>query len=448
MNESEKEVRLTEIRDDIKDYVISVNTRKTSKWLFDIETNLNQLVVGQERAVGHMIRRLGIFYSGLKDPRRPIGSMIFLGPTGTGKTYAAKKLAGELLGYEDGEGDPATIIECANLRAPHSIQTLTGAPPSYIGYGDPPVLSQANIERAHLTQIIRKHYRGELKRLTEMAMSEADLKRAQARAYVENVIREYHKPISVIVFDEIEEAHSNIIGLLLNIFEEGRTTLADGSITDFSRSIFILTSNVGSQEIKKLHDGGLGFHLPHQSRQGEGIDKDIYEISKRALEKNPKFPPKFIGRLRGDIIVFRSLTRTHFSRILDLMLAEIQRRLSGKSVDSPLLLVSYSRSFKDFLIAEGVDPEYGARNLRAVVEKRVTYQIGQAISSGELRVGDKVLFRIENGEPVLRRRPRPKGVKLPEFQRQFNGRKVDIESVIRTRFGLPPRKPSSPPSKS
>ncbi len=440
MDEEGKKSRLKEIRDDIRDYVISVNTQKTAAWLSEIEANLNRLVVGQERAVEHMVRRLGIFYSGMKDPKRPIGSMIFLGPTGTGKTHAAKKLAAQLLGYEENEGDPATIIECANLRAPHSIQTLTGAPPSYIGYGDPPVLSQANIERAHLKQIIRKYYQTDMKKLTEMVMQNLGGSRGQARAWVEGIIREHHRPISVIVFDEIEKAHRNVINLLLNIFEEGRTTLADGSITIFSNTVFILTSNVGSQEIKKLHDGVLGFPLPHQTKTN--LDENIYEVSKRALENNPKFRPEFIGRVRGDIIVFRSLTKVHFIKILDLMLDEIQNRLSGKSAETPLVLISYSKPFKNFLIEKGIDPKYGARNLRAMVEKYVTYSIGQAIVSSELRMGDKVRFEIRGGEPVLRRKPRPKGVKLPEFERKSNGKRVDIEAVIRKRLGLPPDTPS------
>ncbi len=443
MNEAQKKARLKEIRNEIEDYVITVNTKKRSEWLSNIEGQLKNLVVGQERAIEHIVRRLSIYYSGLKDPKRPIGSLFLMGPTGTGKTYTAKELAKILLGSDDEEA--AVIIECANLTAPHSIQTLIGAPPSYIGYGDPPVLSQANIDRAHLKSIIKKYYGDEIDELIQMIRSASHASPEQAQEFIEDIIREKHRPISFIIFDEIEEAHRNIIRLLLNIFEEGKTTLADGSITDFSNSIITLTSNVGSEDIKKLYEKSLGFLLPHQAvKESTTLDDEIYTISKIALEKNPKFPSKFIGRVRGDIIVFRTLTRPQHFEILDLMLSEIQRRLSGKEEENPILSLNYSRPFMKFLIDEGIDPEYGVRNLRAVVEKHVSNEIGQAIGSGQLRMGDKVLFVMEKGKPTLKRKPRPKGIKLPEFRMKKNGKKVDLESEVLERLGLPPR-PLPPP---
>ena len=210
---------------------------------------------------------------------------------------------------------------------------------------------------------------------------------------------------------------------------------------------------MGSREIKKLFGKQLGFPLPHQKREDPNkLDNDIYEESKKALERDPKFPSKFIGRLRGEIIVFRTLTRDHHAAILDLMLGDIQNRLSVKDPDSPLLLASYSSPFKHFLLEEGIDPEYGARNLRAVVERHVTYEISQAIASGQLRMGDKIVFKIEGGKPVLKRKPRPRGIELPEFEIKSEEKKKNLEELVRKSFDLtPPKKklplkPSDPPN--
>jgi len=446
MNKAQKEARLKEIRNEIEDYVITVNTKKRSEWLSNIEDRLKHLVVGQERAIEHIVRRLSIYYSGLKDPKRPIGSLLLMGPTGTGKTYTAKELAKILLGSDEEEA--AVIIECANLQEQHTVRTLIGAPPSYLGYDDPPVLAQKNIDRAHLKQIIKTYYGDEIDELIEMIMSAFPrVSPEQARELIEDIIREKHRPISVIIFDEIEEAHGSIIRLLLNIFEEGTTTLANGKKTDFRNSIIILTSNVGSEDIKKLYKKSLGFLLPHKVvKESTTLDDEIYNISKIALEKNPKFPPKFIGRVRGDIIVFRTLTRPQHFEILDLMLSEIQRRISGKEEENPILSLNYSRPFKKFLVDEGIDPEYGVRNLRAVVEKHVSNEVGQAIGSGQLRMGDKVLFVMKKGEPTLKRKPRPKGIKLPEFRMKKNGKRVNLEKELFKRLGVSPMPPSPSPA--
>lgn len=426
-----KEKRFREIRDEIKDYVITVNTRKRSKQLSHIEKRLKELVIGQDRAIEHIVRRLGILYSGLKDPRRPIGSMIFMGLTGTGKTYTAKKLANILLGDEDGEEEAAVIIECANLTERHTIRTLLGAPPSYIGYGDLPLFAQKNIEKAHEKQII-KQYQGEIGRLSKIVAQEAGTSLDKAQNFVRSVLLEHHRPISVIILDEIEEAHGNIIRLLLNIFEEGKTTLADGSVTDFSNSIFILTSNVGSENIQKLFSKPLGFALPHQKMEKhETLDDKVYTVSKKALERNYKFPPKFIGRIRGEIIVFRTLIEPHHFKILDLMLDDIQKRLKGGKRDESSIFLSYTDEFKRFLVKEGVDPKYGVRNLRAAVERHVSYELGKAIVSCQLRAGEKVLFAIIDGKTVLKRKPRPKGKKLPELQKNRVGEKINLEEAVR-----------------
>lgn len=432
-----KKRRLQEIRDEIKDYVITVNTRKKSEQLSHIEKRLKELVIGQDRAIEHIVRRLGILYSGLKDPRRPIVSMIFMGLTGTGKTYTAKKLANILLGDEDSEEEAAVIIECANLTERHTIRTLLGAPPSYVGYGDLPLFAQKNIEKAHETQII-KQYQGDIGRLSKIVAHEVGISLDKAQQFVRSVLLEHHRLISVIILDEIEEAHRNIIRLLLNIFEEGKTTLADGSVTDFSNSIFILTSNVGSENIQKLFNKPLGYVLPHQKKEEqETLDDKVYTVSKKALERNYKFPPKFIGRIRGEIIVFRTLTESHHFKILDLMLDDIQKRLNGGNGDEPPILLSYTDEFKRFLVKEGVDPKYGVRNLRAVVERYVSYELGKAIVSGQLRAGEKVLFAIADGKPILKRKPRPKGKKLPELQKKIIGEKINLEEAVRKNFGLP-----------
>lgn len=431
---------MRELYPEEQEYTINIDTEKLGGRLDQIAKKVNDKVFGQERAIEHAVRRLAMFEAGIKDPLRPVGAMIFAGPTGVGKTWAAKVIAEAWIGGKTKEGrEPAVIIECGNLAERHNVQSLTGAPPSYIGFDVPPLLWQGYINRYHAEQLIEKYYKDPIGR------AEKRLHPQQKALFLEmllGVIAEHHGVKSVIVFDEIEKAHPTVWNVLLNILEEGKITLANGEVTDFSNTLFILTTNVGSRDIQELIEGHtIGFHLPKQKvEKSNGLDQEIYERTKRALEK--EFPPELLRRLAREIIVFHTLRYEHYVKILDMFLEAIAQRFSGKDSTQPLT-IRYSQDFKDFLLKEGTDPRYGAGPLRALSERHVLFPIAVAVLNKDLRVGDRVLFTVSNGEPHMKRARRPRGIVLPEFEVWQEKLPLDMEAILR-QWGLLPNPPTRP----
>jgi len=331
------------------------------------------------------------------------------------------------------------------LREDHKISSLLGSPPGYVGYNDLPILHQFNIDKQHLfikversiesarspaEKNARKHLLSVLKQVLSggqvsglsgvMGMGGPDPKQILTTIFDE------FKPLkSIVLFDEIEKANPRIWDLLLGILEDGEVQLANGEITSFRNSFILMTTNVGSREIKRLTEKPMGFEVPSRAGLRENVDKLIYEETKKALSK--MFRPEFVGRLGKEIVVFRMLGDEDYLKILNIFLSEIQERLSGKKIKPPPILLNYSDNFKKFLVKEGSSQEYGARILRDVVKKYVESPLAFAISSGELIPGDKVLFDVENERPVLLRQPRPENLLLapPGENKPDAGVKVD-----------------------
>jgi ATP-dependent Clp protease ATP-binding subunit ClpC len=280
--------------------------------------------------------------AGLKDPRRPIGSFVFLGPTGVGKTELTKALAKFLFGSEE-----ALIqLDMSEFMERHSVSRLVGAPPGYVGYE----------ESGQLTEALRR------------------------------------RPYSIVVFDEIEKAHPEAHNMLLQIMEEGHLSDARGRKVDFRNAIIVMTSNVGADVIKR--QTSLGFAIKRDETTEERLAYD--EMRKKLTESLRRvFRPEFINRV-DSVIVFRSLNRESIEKIVDLELKKVAHRLEEHAVVLKTTPASVAK-----LADLGYDPEMGARPLRRVIQQKVEDPLSDALLSGEFEDGDTILVELEDDEIVL-----------------------------------------------
>jgi ATP-dependent Clp protease ATP-binding subunit ClpC len=311
--------------------------------LLHMEEKLHQRVVGQDEAILAVAKAVRRARAGLKDPRRPIGSFIFLGPTGVGKTELAKALAEFMFGSEDA----LVQLDMSEFMERHTVARLVGAPPGYVGYED----------AGQLTEAIRR------------------------------------RPFSIVVFDEIEKAHPEAFNMLLQIMEEGNLSDARGRKVDFRNAIIIMTSNIGAEMIKR--ETSLGFGIPQDEtadarRDYEEMRKDLLEELKRA------FRPEFLNRV-DNVIVFHALSREEIAQIVDLELDKVRTRLTEYTIG-----LKVTQTAKALLAEEGYSDEYGARPLRRVIQNRIEDALSDAILAEKFADGDTALADAEEGEVVLR----------------------------------------------
>jgi len=305
-----------------------------SERLLNLETILHERVIGQDEAVKAVARAVRRARSGLKDPKRPIGSFIFLGPTGVGKTHLARALAEGLFGDEE-----AMIrLDMSEYMERHNVSRLVGAPPGYIGYD----------EGGQLTEAVRR------------------------------------RPYSVILLDEIEKAHPEAFNILLQILEDGRLTDAQGRTVDFRNAVLIMTANVGAQLLRK--GATLGFQV-----NVEGEAKAEYDAMKDKImdELKRTFRPEFLNRV-DETIVFHSLGPEHLQRIVRLMVDEVAARLMDSG-----LTVKVTEAALGYLATEGSDPEYGARPLRRAIQRLLEDPLAEAILRGEFAAGMSVIVDVD-----------------------------------------------------
>ena len=294
--------------------------------LLTMEDHLHQRIIGQEEAIAAVADAIRRGRSGLKDPRRPIGSFIFLGSTGVGKTETAKALAEFLFDDEDA----LVRVDMSEYRERHTVSRLIGAPPGYVGYD----------EGGQLTEAVRR------------------------------------RPYQVVLFDEIEKAHPEVWNVLLQVLEDGRLTDGQGHVVDFRNTVIIMTSNIGTQYAQR--GGPIGFHT---SKQHDGYEK--FEGLVRG-ELKQTFRPEFLNRL-DEIIVFRNLMREDIVRIVDLQMKDIRRRLEEQGIG--LVLTDAAR---DWLAEEGFDPQFGARPLKRTIQRSVESPLSRYLLAGEFQAGDTV----------------------------------------------------------
>lgn len=300
--------------------------------LLRMEDELSKHVVGQDEAVTAISKALRRSRADLKDPRRPIGSFIFLGPTGVGKTFLARNLAEFMFG----DPDALIQIDMSEYMEKFTSSRLIGSPPGYVGYE----------EGGQLSEAVRR------------------------------------RPYSVVLFDEVEKAHPDVMHLLLQILEEGTVTDSFGRKIDFRNTIIIMTSNAGAELIKK--QTSLGFAaMKDESADYEGMKEKILDQAKKI------FKPEFLNRL-DDLIVFHMLEKPDLVQIIDLEIAKVVERLSHKSIT-----VSIEDSAKELLIEHGYDPQYGARPMRRSVEKHLEDPLAEHLLCGDVKAGDKVTITID-----------------------------------------------------
>ncbi len=306
--------------------------------LLNMEEILHSRVIGQEEAVKAVSKAVRRARAGLKDPKRPIGSFIFLGPTGVGKTELARALAESIFGDED-----AMIrIDMSEYMEKHSTSRLVGSPPGYVGYD----------EGGQLTEKVRR------------------------------------KPYSVVLLDEIEKAHPDVFNILLQVLEDGRLTDSKGRTVDFRNTILIMTSNVGASTLKR--NKYLGFNVQDEGQDYKDMKGKVMDELKKA------FRPEFLNRI-DEIIVFHSLEKKHLKEIVTLMSDSLTKRLKEQELD-----LEVTDAAKEKIAEEGYDPEYGARPLRRAIQKEIEDRLSEELLRGTIAKGQQIIMDIENGEFVVR----------------------------------------------
>jgi ATP-dependent Clp protease ATP-binding subunit ClpC len=359
----DSEGRLTVTADDIAEVVamwtgipVARIASEESVKLLHMEAAMHERVVGQEEAITALAKALRRARAGLKDPRRPIGSFIFLGPTGVGKTLCAQTLAEFMFGSED-----ALIeLDMSEFMERHNVSRLVGAPPGYVGYE----------EEGQLTGALRR------------------------------------RPYSVVLFDEIEKAHPEVFNMLLQIMENGRLSDAKGHEVDFRNAIVIMTSNLGAELIDR--DVALGFSIPRDEEQtAEAEYRRMRDQVTGELRR--AFRPEFLNRV-DEVIVFRALTKSQILEIVDLELVQVERRLKEHAIQLEMTDEARMR-----LAKEGYNPKFGARPIRRVIRQRVEDSLSEGILSGSLQQGDIVLIDVsEDDEEEVTLTPQRSAPQLPE----------------------------------
>ncbi len=338
----EKRVRVTE--DDMM-YVVSKWTgiplhrmeQGEAQRLLEMESQLAKTVVGQAVAVTAMCKALRRSRADLKDPKRPIGTFALLGPTGVGKTLLAKSLAEHMFG----DSKALIQLDMSEYMEKFTVSRLVGSPPGYVGYE----------EGGQLTEQVRR------------------------------------KPYSVVLFDEIEKAHPDVMNMLLQILEEGKLTDNVGRIVDFRNTIVLLTSNVGADVVRK--QSTIGFGVASEGSDYEKMREKIMEEAKKA------FRPEFLNRL-DDVIVFRSLTKADLTIILDLEVEKVEARLKHKNIR-----LSLDEKAKDFVLAKGYDPIYGARPMRRAVERWLEDPLAEELLRGNIHENEPIQVTIESDKLIF-----------------------------------------------
>ena len=356
---SESEEKVVDVEEDDIMAVVSKWTgvslqrmeEKETEKLLQMENKLKEHVIGQDTAVVAISKALRRSRADLKDPRRPIGSFLFLGPTGVGKTYLARNLAEFMFG----DAEALIQIDMSEYMEKFTSSRLIGSPPGYVGYE----------EGGQLSESVRR------------------------------------RPYSVVLFDEIEKAHPDVMNLLLQILEEGMITDSFGRKVDFRNTIIIMTSNVGAQTIKRQTSLGFGA-MSEDNADFEGMKEKIMEEAKK------EYKPEFLNRL-DDLVVFKMLEKENLSAIVDLEINKLLVRLREKEIDLEL-----NTSARDFLIVEGYDPNFGARPMRRAVERHLEDPLAEALLRSEFKAGDMVDVSHEEGAKELSFEVRPSSQAAPD----------------------------------
>jgi ATP-dependent Clp protease ATP-binding subunit ClpB len=362
----------------------------------DFESSLRSKIVGQVEGVQSLVDMYQVFCAGLNSPGRPVGNLLFLGPTGSGKTRIVEAAAEILFG----DARAVIKVDCAEFQHSHEIAKLIGSPPGYLGHREThPLITQEALAVSHTDKL----------------------------------------KLSFLLFDEIEKASDALWQLLLGILDKATLTLGDNRRVDLSQTVIFLTSNLGSSEITELMNGGMGFVQP-KDRPDAGLNEKIERTAVEAARR--KFSPEFMNRL-DKVVVFHPLKRTQLEEVLEIELEHVQKRVLQTARGQFLFRVT--NSGREFLLQEGTDQRYGARHLKRAIERHVVYPLANLLATEQVHLGDLVcidwnseqnrLTFVREGENLAMpvRKPAPPVVPKPLPAR--NGKTIEAPPIA---FGPEP----------
>src|SRR5438876_4759403 len=321
--------------------ILPLDPSKRSTDTIDFQTALRGKIVGQEEGVQALVDLYQVFCAGLNSPGRPVGNLLFLGPTGSGKTRIVEAAAEILF------GDPRAVIkvDCAEFQHSHEIAKLIGSPPGYLGHREThPLITQEALAANHTDKL----------------------------------------KLSFLLFDEIEKASDALWQLLLGMLDKATLTLGDNRRVDLSQTVIFLTSNLGGGEITELMTGGMGFVQP-KDKPASDLDEKVERTAVEAARR--KFSPEFMNRL-DKVVVFHPLQRTQLEAVLEIELGQVQQRVLETAKGQFLFRVT--EAGRNFLLREGTDQRYGARHLKRAIERHIVYPLANLLATEQVRLGDLI----------------------------------------------------------
>ena len=360
--------------------VLDPNRRSNDAKEFD--SALRRKIVGQDQAVEKVVEIYQMFLAGLNPPGRPVGNLLFLGPTGSGKTRVVEALAESLFG----DARACIKIDCAEFQHSHEIAKLIGSPPGYLGHREThPLLTQEALNQWHTEKL----------------------------------------KLSILLFDEIEKASDSLWQLLLGILDKATLTLGDNRRVDLSQCIIIMTSNLGAGEMSGLVDGGMGF-----ATQVTEVDAKLDEkISRTAVDAaRRKFTPEFMNRI-DKVVVFKTLRSEHLSQILEIELGMVQQRIL-LAAGANQFVFNCTTKVKEFLLKEGTDPRYGARHLKRAIERNIVFPLANLVATGQVKLGDFVRVDL-TGESHLTFVKEAEGAMVPAMMERFGAVAANAPAAAR-----------------
>ena len=395
----------------MNEYILPLDPSKRSTDTLDFQSALRTKIVGQEEGVHALVDLYQVFRAGLNSPGRPVGNLLFLGPTGSGKTRIVEAAAEILF------GDPRSIVkvDCAEFQHSHEIAKLIGSPPGYLGHREThPLITQESLSVSHNEKL----------------------------------------KLSFLLFDEIEKASDALWQLLLGMLDKATLTLGDNRKVDLSQTVIFLTSNLGSGEITDLMQGGMGFVQPGAT-PAAGLDQKVERTATEAARR--KFSPEFMNRL-DKVVVFHPLQREQLEEVLDIELGQVQQRVLDTANGQFLFRVTPAG--RDFLLQEGTDQRYGARHLKRAIERNVVYPLANLLATDQVNLGDLVcidwdqshnrLTFVREGEGALIANPAPQVAGVAASAEAKDGKSVDappeaVKEERKTRTAQPAGAPAATP---
>ncbi len=353
----------------------------------DFETSLSRKIVGQDQALEKVAEIYQMFLAGMNAPGRPVGNLLFLGPTGSGKTRVVEAMAESLFG----DARACIKIDCAEFQHSHEIAKLIGSPPGYLGHREThPLLTQEALNQWHTEKL----------------------------------------KLSILLFDEIEKASDSLWQLLLGILDKATLTLGDNRRVDLSSCIIIMTSNLGASEMTNLVESGFGF-APKPVQVDNSLDEKINRTAVDAARR--KFTPEFMNRI-DKVVVFKTLRPEHLTRILEIELGMVQQRVLMAS-GAHQFVFNCTPKVKEFLLREGTDPKYGARHLKRAIERHLVYPLANLVATGQVKLGD--FIRVDMlGETKLTFVKEAEGAMVPVLLERY-GAAAAVPAVAAARAARP-----------